>query len=93
MRSAAWREMLQIQEELSLTESGIMVRERIASCGWTESAVYILYLILDIVQVGKGYMNALRYIRGALDRRYLLVDQNAIQSNTNRLLKRAGVST
>lgn len=45
--------------------------------------------ILAIVQIGDGYVNAPRYLRGALDTREPPFDQNAIQFNINRLLDRA----
>ena len=49
--------------------------------------------ILAIVQVGDGYVNAPRYLRGALDTREPPFEQNAIQFNINRLLERAKAPT
>ena len=45
--------------------------------------------ILAIVLVEQGYVQEPRYIRGALDTREPPFEQNAIQFNLNRLLRRA----
>ncbi|MEP1934515.1 MAG: DUF3883 domain-containing protein [Hoeflea sp.] len=47
--------------------------------------------ILAIVQIGNGYAQAPRYVRGALDSREPPFDQNAIQFNLKGLLERAEV--